>query len=287
MVIYIDILVVLNFFINFLVLSAAAALLHEELSRLRLLLSGLFGGLYSLVILLPDMGEAVSVLIKIVGAAVMTLIAFRLNSARRFFRLFGCVCLISFAFAGLMLALYLLFKPENMAVNNGSVYFQISVRLFVVFAVACYLLIKLLLFLIRRYSPQDRLCTVTVEWREKSVSVKALVDTGNSLTDVFTNKPVTTIEKTALKKVLPDENELKLLGKTCVVPVKTALGTGLMNTVRADRMIIEYDKKRWVITSPVIALSESDLSSGDYQALINPMIFESGKTENEKDNKTV
>jgi stage II sporulation protein GA (sporulation sigma-E factor processing peptidase) len=185
---------------------------------------------------------------------------------------------IGFAFAGIMFALYTLIKPDNMAFNNGTVYFDISVRVFVICACICYVLIKLFLHFLKRFSADDRLCTLTLEINGKSVVLKGLVDTGNSLADVFTGKPVTTVEGLCLKRIT-DGIDVRRRG---VVPVKTALGSGMLETVRADRMIIDYNGRRFSVLSPVIALSENELSGADYNALVNPDIFEIGRNENEK-----
>ena len=278
MVIYIDILVVLNAFITFLILLGVFSFLREPASGIRLVLSSAFGGLFSLVILLPDMGRTVSVLLKIIGAVIITLIAFRISSFKRFLRFFACVFAVSFIFAGAMLALYILIKPDKMAFNNGAVYFEISVRLFVISACVCYLIIKLILFLTKRLSPDNRICTLTLELNSKSAVIKGLIDTGNNLSDVFTAAPVTTVEKSALRQLIgSDINERK-----GVVPVKTALGTGMLYTVRFDRMVITYGKSKWIILSPIIALAENDLSDGEYSALVNPKIFETGSSTYEK-----
>ncbi len=270
MVIYIDILIIINVFISFLILLCASGLLKEKISRPRLIVACLFGGAYSLVILLPDMGVAGSVLLKTGGAVILSLLAFRVVSFRAFLRSFLSVLFISFAFAGIMFALYVLIKPYNMALNNGAVYFEISVRVFVISALCCYLLIKLFLLLIKRYSPADRLCALTIEINGECAVLKGLIDTGNSLSDVFTGKPVTTVEKAAIRRLLKEtDNERK-----GVVPVKTALGTGMLETLRADRMIIDYGGKRYAVNSPILALSETALADAEYFALVNPDIFE-------------
>ena len=272
MVIYIDVLIIINIFINCLILLCSAALLKERISKARLIIACIFGGVFSLTLLLPDMGVTVSFLIKTFGALGLTLIAFRAVTLRGFLRSFFCVLVISFVFAGIMLALYILIKPDKMALNNGAVYFEISVRAFVISAGCCYLLIKLFLFILKRRSPSDGICTLTIEANGSSVVLRALIDTGNSLTDVFTGKSVTTVEKTAVKRLLKGENE----ERTGVVPVKTALGTGMLETFRADRMVIDCAGKRFTVISPVLALSENGLSGAEYFALINPQIFENG-----------
>lgn len=284
MVIYIDILIILNFFINFLIVLGALKLDRKPVGRIRLFLSSAFGGFYSITLLLPDTGRSFSFLIKLSGVFIMTLIAFGYGSKKAFLRAFGSMCIVSFSFAGVFLAVYYIFKPDKMAVGNGAVYFDISVRFFVFCAVVCYLFVKLIVFLIRRFACDNTLCSLTLEINSKSAVLKGLVDTGNSLTDVFTNKPVTTVEKSAVRRILPDKLPEERKG---VVPVKTALGTGLLPLVRFDRMNIEYENKRYEILSPLVALSDSDLSGGEYSALVNPLILEMGSKKNEtvKSNK--
>lgn len=278
MVIYIDVLIILNFFINFLIVICASAFIKKPVSRVRIFLSSLLGGFFALVLLLPDFGRLFSVLLKLIGALIMTLTAFGFGTVKMFFKsLFG-VCLVSFSFAGIFLGIYLVFRPEKMTVNNGEVYFDISVRFFVVCAVACYLFIKLVIYLIKRNTSDNTLCVLTLEMNSKSAVLKGLVDTGNSLTDVFTNKPVTTVEKRAVKRILPENLPEERQG---VVPVKTALGSGILPLVRFDRMTIVFEKRKYEIISPLIALSDSDLSDGEYQALVNEQIFEFGSKKNE------
>jgi stage II sporulation protein GA (sporulation sigma-E factor processing peptidase) len=278
MVIYIDVLIILNYFINFLIILGASALAGRSVSKTRLFLSSLFGGLYSLVLLLPDMGKTVSVLIKISGLIIMTFIAFGRISFKPFLRALGSMCLISFSFAGAFFVVYLVFKPDKMAMGNGAVYFDIGVRFFLLCSVVCYLFIKLILFLVKRNAADNVICTLTIEYNSKSAVLKGLIDTGNSLTDVFTGKPVTTVEKVLLRRILPDNLPEE---RKSVIPVKTAVGNGIMPVVRFDRMIIEHENKRYEILSPLIALSDSDLSGGEYQALINSRIFEYGRNKNE------
>ena len=278
MVIYIDILIILNFFINLLIILGASAVTGRPAQRLRLFLSALFGGLYSLTLLLPETGRAVSFLIKLSGLVAMTFTAFGFISVRLFLRALFGVCLVSFSFAGVFLGIYLVFKPDRMLMANGSVYFDIGVRFFVFTAVVCYLFIKLVLYFVKRNAADNALFTLTLTFNSKSAVIKGLTDTGDSLTDVFTNKPVTTVESSSLKRILPDALPEE---RKSVVPVRTAVGDGLLTTLRFDRMIIESGNKRYEISSPLIALCDRNLSDGEYQALINPRIFEYGSNKNE------
>ena len=50
---------------------------------------------------------------------------------------------MNFIFAGLMLAVWLVFKPSGMVYNNAAVYFDIDVKLLVLSTVVCYVVLTL------------------------------------------------------------------------------------------------------------------------------------------------
>jgi len=282
MVIYIDILFVINCFINYLILLLSAKFSGVSVHRKRLILSSVFAGACSLVVLLPDMGIFISSVFKIAIALIMTLIAFGKNTFRLFLRCFLCVFAVSFLFAGLFFAFEMLINPDKMLFINGTVYFDINFKAFVIFTCAGYVFIKSVLYFLKRKSNEKEICTVFISFLFNSVKLNALIDTGNSLSDLFSGIPVTTVEKKCFEKGFGKNTSEKYPERTGVIPVKTAIGSALLQTFRADKMIIEKDKKRWTVDKPVIALSSDCLSDGDYQALLNPLIFENGVMENEK-----
>lgn len=102
----------------------------------------------------------------------------------------------------------------------------------------------------------------------KSISVKALKDTGNHLTDPLTNKPVSIIEKDILYSLITDTE------KKLYVPFQS-VGTshGLMETYIVQQ--IELDGKRYYNTE--IGVFEGQLSkNNEYQMILHPKLFESG-----------
>ena len=63
-VIYVDVLVVLNLIITYLLLLCTALALRQSPSALRLFFGSLLGGFSSLIILLPDLGWVIGFLLK-------------------------------------------------------------------------------------------------------------------------------------------------------------------------------------------------------------------------------
>ena len=75
MVIYLDVLMAVNFLITYFSLKAAARLLHAGYSTRRLIAASVFGGISSLSAVIP-LGFIASLLLKISLTAVITFIAF-------------------------------------------------------------------------------------------------------------------------------------------------------------------------------------------------------------------
>ena len=73
MVIYADVLIILNTYINFILLRLSGYFVGAEINRLRLFSGALAGGVYSLIILADGMSRGVSVILKIAVSALIVI----------------------------------------------------------------------------------------------------------------------------------------------------------------------------------------------------------------------
>ena len=73
MCIYLDVLIVLNIYVNYFLIKATAKFTHKPVSSLRCVLSALLGSLFSLTILIKNMPIAISMLLKLIAA--LTIVA--------------------------------------------------------------------------------------------------------------------------------------------------------------------------------------------------------------------
>ena len=76
MVIYVDVLFVVNFFITYLLLFATSFLAKSEMKQYRAIIASLAGGLYSLVIICDKLNFLISTLGKIAVSILIVFIAF-------------------------------------------------------------------------------------------------------------------------------------------------------------------------------------------------------------------
>ena len=88
-VIYVDILLMINLLVNFLMLSAAGLLVKAPTRSWRMLISACVGAAYSLIIFLPDMNPFFSIALRVGCFSVMLFIAFPIRSPQELLRAGG------------------------------------------------------------------------------------------------------------------------------------------------------------------------------------------------------
>ena len=199
-VVYLDEVFLLNFVVDYLLLLSAGRLAGEVLRRGRLALGAALGAAYAGAGFLPGLGFLVHPLCK-VGAGVLTVLA-GYGGSRRLLR----VCLVFFAvsaaFGGGILALQLL-GSRSLTLANGVLSSPLDLKLVLLSAAGCYGLITLLFQRAARHSPRRELAPAVVELGGRRAVLTALVDTGNTLTDPATGRPVLVAEGEKVKGLFP------------------------------------------------------------------------------------
>lgn len=148
-VIYLDELFLLNFVVDYLLLLAAGRLSGEILRRGWLALGAAIGAAYAAAAVLPGMGFLLHPLCKL-GAAVLALLA-GYGKSRRLLRVSLVFFAVSAAFGGGVFALQLL-GGRGLTLQNGIFYSAMDLRLILLSAAGCYVLITLLFQRTARHS---------------------------------------------------------------------------------------------------------------------------------------
>ena len=124
--VYADVLMAVNFLIDYLLLLFCGRLGGRAIFRRRLLLGALIGALVSLVIFLPPLPFWAMTGIKLLSAAAMVALAFRWQGVRGFCWDVFLFFTVSFLLAGICLGLWLGFGAGGLFCRNGITYFQVS-----------------------------------------------------------------------------------------------------------------------------------------------------------------
>lgn len=301
-IIYPDVLVLQNFCMNYLLLYLTNRLLKLEAKIWRMCLAALVGGIYVMSAFIPGINNLYSFIMKILVSGLMIVIAFSPYKLRDFMKTIIIFYIETFLLGGCIFAIMYMndYNPEY----QGSVFItgNAVVRAYVVGgSIIATLFVKLGFdFFENHYKMQNRCIDVEVIIDGKSCRVTGLIDTGNSLRDPLTNKPITIMYLEAIKDIFPDEVKKRLEQAktyseflTCIlnsvlkprirlVPYN-ALGVenGMLTAVRADVLIASGKNFSSVVKQPVIALYEKPLSSNnEYQALMYPEILGGNRDEN-------
>ena len=277
--IYIDVLISVNFLVDYFLLYAAGQLSAAAISRTRLCLGALLGAGFSCSILLPPLPLAGNFVLAVVCCALMTLTAFGFRGWRRFLRGAGCVLLVSLCYAGLMLALWTAAAPKGLVMNNGAVYIDIPPGLLVGATVVCYAVTSLFAGLLRRRNLVRSRCTVTVTHGGSQVSVDAIVDTGNLLCEPFSGLPVIVAEFEALRPVLPEGFDGHsgihdpLPAGMRVIPYNGVGGGGILLAFRPERITTALPGCRARIADAYVGILSHGRVGREHHAIVNPDVL--------------
>lgn len=104
----------------------------------------------------------------------------------------------------------------------------------------------------------------------KTVELDALIDTGNILCDCISGKPITVVERDALKNILENINDYTKL-KYHFTPYNTVSNTAnMMEVITAEYMYIQNNDNETRYENVLIGLAKNSLSdTGGFKALIN------------------
>ena len=200
-VIYVDTLFLLNAIVDYLLLLCSARLAGERLSRLRFALGALLGGLYAVALFLPGFGFLGRPLCRLSAAVLMVLTAF--GGCRRLLRQVVIFFLLSCAFGGGVLAIGLL-GGRGLSLGGGVLYSSMDLKIVLLSAAGCYAVITLIFRGAGRHTAASReLLPARLSLRERQVELTALVDTGNTLTDPVSGRPVMVAEGETLSPPVP------------------------------------------------------------------------------------
>ncbi len=271
-IVYLDVLIALNWVIDGLLLCAVAQWLRLPIRRFRILLGGLFGGICSCTIVLPIMLPIIRIASDVAVALLMVRIAFPFDNFRVFFKTTAWLFIVSAFFSGLITLFSSRTENEIFVVNNGILYVDISPFLLLLFSVISYSIVRLCESAMRKRIPHGE---YRVRWNDGVGDCvgRALCDTGLHLREPFSNASVVVMERQKAYPFLRGEIQVAISETTphpCVrmIPYRTVGGNGLLPAFRPKKMTLErLGEKEREITGVYVALCES-LGRGEYDMLI-------------------
>lgn len=275
MVVYADVLIVLNLIVDFFLLRASAKISGLTPGVGRMLGGAAVGAVSSLYIFLPQSGIMLELLFRMAVCLLMTVFTFGFKSIKLYFKNAFILFAVTCAYAGMMIAFWYIFRPDGMIINNSVVYFDISAVVLAVSSVIGYILFSVFSMIFSKNSKCAERCSITVFADGKSADMTAIVDTGNSVEDVFGSSEVIVADKSSIERLfgdISDREKESLKKRYRVLPCGTVTGGGMLEGYRCDSAVITEGKKNITVKNPILAVSKVSLND-DYSAIVNPHIF--------------
>ncbi len=231
MVVYVDVAFALNFAIDACLLLMTSSLLRKKASLKRLFSAAAIGSIYAVITLFPGTALFRGFFVKWLCSVVMVDLTFSLHWFRKLrwlpkrwtkwtevyreslhlFKFVGAFYGVTFAAGGAVYGLHSLFAPgssafSGLALVDGRVVWWTSIAtIFTVFAIPIGMMSLRTFWSLstRLRRDQQYVFPFTVSVGSKTVTMRALLDTGNSLIDPITKIPVAVVQSRATMELLP------------------------------------------------------------------------------------
>lgn len=273
-VIYADILVAVNMIVNYFLLRASAAVTHSDYKTVRLFLSAAAGGFFSMIIFVENIPTFLNALIKTVFLAFMVAVAFKPNSLKSFIKNCASFFIANFVFAGIMLAVCTFLVPNRALYKNGVVYFDINILTLILSSLFCYGILTLLSRFSKNRAPVQSVYELTVTYNSKEAKCMALYDTGCSLNDGFSGRPVIIADKSFAEKLYGENGDLTMQKNFRLIPYSTIKNGGALPAFMADKICVKTPNGEAVAERVYIAVAERKLISGGFTALLGVPVLD-------------
>lgn len=290
MTIYIDIVLIENLIMNYIILFTTAVVLKIKVNHIRLILASLLGAGYSIIAYMGIIKVYSSIILKIILSVLIIYIAFNPQNIKKMCKDLLLFYLVSFVFGGAAFALIYIIKPQNILMKNGLFLGTYPLKTVMLGAVVAFCIIIGAFAIIKnKISKKDMFCEIEILINQKKIKTKAIIDTGNMLKEPITNVPVIVVEHILLYSCMPKEilNNLKeimggdfknipcdiqekYISKLKLIPF-SSLGkqNGMLIGIRPEYVKVITDEQEKINKNVIIGIYEKSLTKkGEYQALI-------------------
>ena len=300
MTIYVDVILLENLCMNFIILIATGIVSKSKINKVRIFISSLIGGIYAAVSMINMSKTSVTLIIKILLSISMVYIAFNPKNFKQTFKELIIFYLVSFAFGGCAFYLLYFVKPQEILMKNGMYIGTYPLKIALMGGILGFAIVNIAFKLIKgKFSKKDIFCNIEIHLDGKSTKTKALIDTGNLLKDPLSKMSVIVVESTKIEEIIPkevirnitltlggeknEEVDSKYISRFRIIPF-SSLGkqNGLLLGFIADKVIVSTEEYEKDISKVIIGIYENSLTKNKlYSALVGIDIIERCDNSNE------
>lgn len=264
MIVYLDVLLIENFLINFFLIVVSIQLLRFKFKYRRVIIASILGSVYTLTILFENLHMFTLIPFKILIVLFMLLIVIGKRSIITFCKSIAIFFVVSIAFSGFCFVFAMAENPYNITgaftiKNYSSKYLLFSLIILYISSFRIYAFFK------ERAIINNFLYKLEFELNGEQVNTMAFLDTGNELVEPATMLPVIILEKQVIAKCNIDDK------KYFYIPYKSVDGiTNRMKGIKVHDIKLENNSGHNITSNVIIAICDTKLSAdGDFNALLS------------------
>ena len=290
MTIYIDIIIVENLIMNYIILYATGLISKSKISHVRIFLASAIGAIYTIIEYISKLDIYSNILVKIILSIIIVYVAFYPQNIKKMFKQLILFYLTTFTFGGVATYLIYVLKPQNIVIKNGMYVGTYVLKvIFIGAIVGTIVLVIAFRFAKNKITKKDMICKVKIKLNGGEIILNSMVDTGNMLKEPLTGNPVVVVEKTALYDLMPKEilnNTESILGgdfekipenikneyisRLKIIPF-SSLGkqNGMLIGIKPEKLEVINEQSEETKDNAVIGIYNKSLTKrGEYNALI-------------------
>ncbi len=206
MKIYLDIVLLENFIMNYIIIFSTAIISKSKINYLKIGIASLVAGLYSILNYLWNLGNVGSFLVKFLISILIILIGFDSHKIKTIVKQLILFYLVSFTFGGIAFMLLFLVNPANIVFENGLLVGSYPVKITIVGGIVGFVVIACVSYIIKdRLRTKSMLCDLEIFYKGNYQKLKTMIDTGNFLKEPISQTDVIIVEKNSLRGIISDE----------------------------------------------------------------------------------
>lgn len=282
MTLYIDIILIENIVMNCIILLSTSIISKTKINKIRIFLSSLLGSIYSILEYIYPFEIYSNQIIKIILSISMVYIAFNFNNIKKFVKQFVLFYLTSFTFGGCAFFLLYYIRPEQILTESGKYILKI---VFLGAMLGFFILYIAFKIVKNRIDKNAIINTIKIYYKDKEKTIKAMLDTGNLLSEPITKTPVVIVQKNDLYSIFPEEilnidkeriinydfenmdNDIKKRLK--IIPYKSiGKENGLIIGFKPNFIEVEWEDEKLIIDDVIIGIYDNKLSKNNMYSAI-------------------
>ena len=220
MTVYVEIVIFNNLCIDFLLGATTSLCRRRKVNKLRQILSAIIGSVFA--VLYPLMPAVAQVIVRLLLAFVLVAIMDKFHSVKDYFLSVGLYVLFTYALGGVVYGISNLIGVD---VRNYAVLGILTMSIAI---------LELVIWFVVKGKPSEnkQYYDVVVKFKNKCYSFKGFYDSGNTLTDPLTGRPIILLSKNAVE-ILNGDGKIVFDG---FVELKTVNGESTVPIIELDEI---------------------------------------------------